>query len=88
MLIEFIAQAINDNSERLDEALLSNIFAWMRKCKDDRLIDVYLLLQLLLQKCAARALLKQSKDPADIALNEVRFKEGALRSANRTFPPP
>lgn len=50
----------------------------MRKCKDDGLTDVYLLLQLLLQKCAARALLKQSKDPADIALNEVRFIAGAF----------
>lgn len=64
-------KAVDDNSASLDEALLSNIFAWMRKCKDDGLVDVYLLLQSLLQKCAARALVKTSGNAADKALNEV-----------------
>ena len=66
-------QALDDNEDKLDEALLSNVFAWMRKCKDDGLTDVYMLLQQLLQKYAARALVKgaPSGDKVEAALNEV-----------------
>lgn len=28
-------QSLADNAERLDEALLSNAFAWIRKCSED-----------------------------------------------------
>ncbi len=66
-------QALDDNEDKLDEALLSNVFAWMRKCKDDGLTDVYMLLQQLLQKYAARVLVKGAPpgDKVEAALNEV-----------------
>ena len=34
---DYVLQAIRDNLSSLDEALLSNVLAWMRRCKDDGL---------------------------------------------------
>ena len=51
-----LTQAIEERSEYLDEALLSNAFAWMRKAADDKLDGMVALLQKVLQLYAARAL--------------------------------
>jgi hypothetical protein len=48
--------ALDAHADRLDEALLSNCFAWMRKAADDKLDGMVALLQKVLQLYAARQL--------------------------------
>lgn len=64
-------QAMEERSEHLDEALLSNAYAWMRKASEDRLEGVVGLLQKVLQMYAALALRVDSPDPTEAALNEM-----------------
>ncbi|KAK9809392.1 hypothetical protein WJX73_001610 [Symbiochloris irregularis] len=64
-------QAMEDRSEHLDEALLSNAYAWMRKASDDGLEGVVGLIQKVLQVYAALALKVNSPDKSEVALNEV-----------------
>jgi sensor domain CHASE-containing protein len=49
-------------ADQLDEALLSNCFAWMKKCQEDRFDSMVLLLQKVLQLYAARALRTPDKE--------------------------
>jgi hypothetical protein len=51
-----VRAALDRNAERLDEAMLSNCFAWMKKCADDKMDTMVSLLQKVLQLYAARAL--------------------------------
>lgn len=55
-------EALEARSDQLDEALLSNCFAWMKKCQEDRFDSMVLLLQKVLQLYAARALRTPDKE--------------------------
>lgn len=54
--------ALDRHADRLDEALLSNCFAWMKKCTDDRMDTMVALLQKVLQLYAAKALRGQESE--------------------------
>jgi hypothetical protein len=54
--VSAVRAALDKHSDRLDEALLSNCFAWMKKCQDDRMDTMVTLLQKVLQLYASRAL--------------------------------
>lgn len=74
--------AMEARADQLDEALLSNCFAWMRKASDDKLDGMVAILQKVLQLYAARALSagKQSGaavDPADEIVAELLAEEEA-----------
>lgn len=47
-------QALDDNSDALDEAFLSSCFAYIKKASDDGLSEIVHLLQRILQLYAAR----------------------------------
>lgn len=47
-------QALDDNSDTLDEAFLSSCFAYIKKASDDGLSEIVYLLQRILQLYAAR----------------------------------
>lgn len=51
-----VRAALDKHNDRLDEALLSNCFAWMKKCQDDRMDTMVALLQKVLQLYAANVL--------------------------------
>jgi hypothetical protein len=51
-----VRKALDERSDALDEALLSNAFAWIRKCNEDGLDSMAQLIQKVLQLYAARAL--------------------------------
>lgn len=51
-----VRASLDANGDRLDEALLSNAFAWIRKCSEDRFDSMSALIQKVLQLYAARAL--------------------------------
>jgi hypothetical protein len=51
-----VRAAMEARAEHLDEALLSNAFAWIRKCNEDGLDSMAQLIQKVLQLYAARAL--------------------------------
>jgi hypothetical protein len=57
-----VRAALDRYSDRLDEALLSNCFAWMKKCQDDRMDTMVALLQKVLQLYAAKALRGQEAE--------------------------
>jgi hypothetical protein len=57
-----VRAALDRYSDRLDEALLSNCFAWMKKCQDDRMDTMVALLQKVLQLYAAKALKGQEAE--------------------------
>ena len=63
--------ALERHAERLDEALLSNAFAWIRKCADDRLDSMAALIQKVLQLYAAHQLQAPEQDGVDRAVNQV-----------------
>lgn len=60
--VSSVRAALDKHSERLDEALLSNCFAWMKKCQDDRMDTMVALLQKVLQLYAAKALRGQEAE--------------------------
>lgn len=51
-----VRSAMDARADALDEALLSNAFAWIRKCNEDGLDSMAQLIQKVLQLYAARAL--------------------------------
>ncbi|WIA10009.1 hypothetical protein OEZ85_010221 [Tetradesmus obliquus] len=73
--VSSVRAALDKHSERLDEALLSNCFAWMKKCQDDRMDTMVALLQKVLQLYAAKALRGQEAEGVAGVLNEVVFAE-------------
>jgi len=70
-----VRAALDKHSDRLDEALLSNCFAWMKKCQDDRMDTMVTLLQKVLQLYAAKALKGPDSAGPEGVLNEVVFAE-------------
>lgn len=67
-----VRAALDKYSERLDEALLSNCFAWMKKCQDDRMDTMVTLLQKILQLYASKALKGPETTGPEGVLNQVR----------------
>jgi hypothetical protein len=41
MQVSKLRDSLDNNAAALDEALLSNAFAWMRKCSEDRYIQIH-----------------------------------------------
>jgi hypothetical protein len=68
---------MDKNSEALDEALLSNAFAYIKKASDDRFDSLVQLLQKILQLYAARALRGPETEGVDGFLNELVYAEEA-----------
>ena len=60
-----------DPSGRLDEALLSNAFAMIKKCSEDGMDGMAQLLQKVLQLYAGRALRSAEDTGVEGALNQV-----------------
>ncbi|GMH37163.1 hypothetical protein BSKO_05036 [Bryopsis sp. KO-2023] len=69
--INALNQALEDNKEHINEALLSNAFAWMRKASDDKLDGMVVLLQKVLQLYAARELKTGVTDGLEGFLNDL-----------------
>lgn len=57
-----VRAALDKYADQLDEGLLSNCFAWMKKCQDDRMDTMVALLQKVLQLYAAKALRGQEAE--------------------------
>lgn len=72
-----VRAALDRHADRLDEALLSNCFAWMKKCQDDRMDTMVALLQKVLQLYASKALRGPETEGPEGLLNEVVFAEEA-----------
>lgn len=62
MQVASVRAALNKYADQLDEGLLSNCFAWMKKCQDDRMDTMVALLQKVLQLYAAKALKGQETE--------------------------
>eukprot|EP00878_Enallax_costatus_P011323 GHUV01011820.1.p1 GENE.GHUV01011820.1~~GHUV01011820.1.p1 ORF type:complete len:248 (+),score=70.57 GHUV01011820.1:143-886(+) len=60
--VSSVRAALDKYADRLDEGLLSNCFAWMKKCQDDRMDTMVALLQKVLQLYAAKALKGQETE--------------------------
>lgn len=63
--------AMERHKDRLDEALLSNAFAWIRKCNDDGLDGMVTLLQKVLQLYAARVLKGPEETGVEGVMNQI-----------------
>lgn len=63
------------HADRLDEALLSNAFAWIRKCNEDRFDTMVQLIQKVLQLYAAKQLKGPETSGVTGAVNQVVFAE-------------
>lgn len=86
-----VRQAMEDNADRLDEGALTNAFAFMRKCQEDGIDDVFLLLQQIVQKIAAMALIKATPatTPLEGSINRVwhRLANSCLQDHRQLMPP-
>ncbi|GFR43033.1 hypothetical protein Agub_g4037, partial [Astrephomene gubernaculifera] len=69
--LQRMRQALERHSARLDEALLSNAFAWIKKSSEDGFNDMVQLLQAVLQLYAARQLRSGETSGVEGALNQV-----------------
>lgn len=67
--------AIEARADKIDEALLSNCFAWMRKASDDNLDGMVVILQKVLQLYAARALSLGEGTEAELTAAEAALAE-------------
>jgi len=73
--VKSIRAAMDRNAEALDEALLSNAFAYIKKASDDRFDSLVALLQKILQLYAGRALRGPETTGVDGFLNELVYAE-------------
>lgn len=73
--VHAVRDALDRNAEALDEALLSNTFAYIKKASDDRFDSLVALLQKLLQLYAARALRGPEEEGVDGFLNDLVYAE-------------
>lgn len=64
-------KAMDENVDKVDEAVLSNAFAWMRKASDDKLDGMVVLLQKVLQLYAAKQLKSEGTLAEDQVLNKL-----------------
>ncbi|MEW5306107.1 MAG: hypothetical protein WDW38_003264 [Sanguina aurantia] len=72
-----IRAALDRHADSLDEALLSNAFAWIRKSGEDRFDGMVGLIQKVLQLYAGRALQGKEQKGTEGLLNQVLFAEEA-----------
>lgn len=75
--VSAVRAALDRNAEALDEALLSNAFAYIKKAGDDRFDSLVALLQKVLQLYAARALRGPETEGVEGFLNELLYAEEA-----------
>ena len=80
--VEAMQKAMEERLEHLDEALLSNCFAWMRKASEDNLDGMVSILQKVLQLYAARALV-QSEQPSGAPKDESKASSSRSTKADR-----
>ncbi|KAJ9529425.1 hypothetical protein QJQ45_013720 [Haematococcus lacustris] len=73
--VQSIRAALDRNSDRLDEALLSNAFAWIRKCSEDGFDTMVALIQKVLQLYAAKQLQAPEAVGVDADVNKVVYAE-------------
>lgn len=73
--VSAMRSALDAHADRLDEALLSNAFAWIRKCSEDGFDSMMALIQKMLQLYAGRALRSGATDGLEGAFNEVVYAE-------------
>jgi len=73
--VQALREALDRHADRLDEALLSNAFAWIRKCSEDRFDTMVQLIQKVLQLYAARELRGPDASGPDGILNDVIYAE-------------
>ncbi|PNW79918.1 hypothetical protein CHLRE_08g372000v5 [Chlamydomonas reinhardtii] len=69
--VESVREALNRHRDRLDEALLSNAFAWIKKSSEDGFDGMVQLLQLVLQLYAARQLATGETEGVEGAVNKL-----------------
>lgn len=70
-----VRAALDKHADRLDEAMLSNCFAWMKKCQDDRMDTMVTLLQKVLQLYASKVLKGPETSGPEGVLNAVLYAE-------------
>ncbi|GBF97230.1 hypothetical protein Rsub_09921, partial [Raphidocelis subcapitata] len=75
--VKSVRDALERNAPALDEALLSNAFAYIKKAGDDRFDSLVALLQKVLQLYAARALRGPEAEGVEGFLNELVYAEEA-----------
>lgn len=73
--LQRLRDALERHSSQLDEALLSNAFAWIKKSGEDGFDDMVQLLQVVLQVYAGRALRTAETEGVEGALNQVLVAE-------------
>ncbi|GLC47498.1 hypothetical protein PLESTB_000847400 [Pleodorina starrii] len=73
--VQRVRDALERHSSRLDEALLSNAFAWIKKSSEDGFDGMVQLLQMVLQLYAARELRTQETQGVEGALNQLLYAE-------------
>ncbi|KXZ43858.1 hypothetical protein GPECTOR_79g137 [Gonium pectorale] len=73
--VEGVREALDRHADRLDEALLSNAFAWIKKSSEDGFDGMVQLLQVVLQLYAARELRTQETQGVEGALNTLLYAE-------------
>ncbi|KAG2431615.1 hypothetical protein HYH02_013308 [Chlamydomonas schloesseri] len=73
--VEAVREALNRHRDRLDEALLSNAFAWIKKSSEDGFDGMVQLLQLVLQLYAARQLATAEKEGVEGAVNKLLYAQ-------------
>ncbi|GIL46603.1 hypothetical protein Vafri_3567 [Volvox africanus] len=73
--VQRVRDALERHSNRLDEALLSNAFAWIKKSSEDGFDGMVQLLQLVLQLYAAQELRTQETQGVEGALNKLLYSE-------------
>ncbi|PNH07534.1 hypothetical protein TSOC_005997 [Tetrabaena socialis] len=70
-----VREALERHADRLDEALLSNTFAWIKKSSEDGFNDMVKLLQVVLQLYAAKQLRTLETEGVEGALNKLLYAE-------------
>jgi hypothetical protein len=78
-----VRKAMEERADALDEALLSNAFAWIRKCNEDGLDSMAQLIQKVLQLYAARALASDDAAAANEQLRREQEAAGYLPANSR-----
>ena len=73
--VDAMRAAIEARADKIDEALLSNCFAWMRKASDDNLDGMVVILQKVLQLYASRALTLGNEASGDLTAAEAALAE-------------
>eukprot|EP00199_Chlamydomonas_sp_CCMP681_P005829 CAMPEP_0119101744 /NCGR_PEP_ID=MMETSP1180-20130426/711_1 /TAXON_ID=3052 ORGANISM="Chlamydomonas cf sp, Strain CCMP681" /NCGR_SAMPLE_ID=MMETSP1180 /ASSEMBLY_ACC=CAM_ASM_000741 /LENGTH=262 /DNA_ID=CAMNT_0007085911 /DNA_START=257 /DNA_END=1045 /DNA_ORIENTATION=+ len=75
--VSAVRTAMEKRSEQLNEAMLSNAFAWIKKCQEDRFDTMVQLIQKVLQLYAAQQLNTRDTNGVEGALNQVLYAEEA-----------